>query len=97
MHIRVGAWIDPTIDGVPVILHIVGRTIEPDNNGDVLDFGMDALPAANAVGADVLQPGAQARASSADAARATLLRASDDRLDVQVAANPPAGSGSCAW
>src|ERR1700723_618697 len=43
MHITVGAWISPTIDGVPVILHIVGRTIEPDNNGDVLDFGLDAL------------------------------------------------------
>ena len=43
MHIGVGAWIKPTIDGVPVILHIVGRTIEPDNNGDVLDFGLDAL------------------------------------------------------
>ncbi len=43
MHIGVGAWISPTIDGVPVILHIVGRTIEPDNNGDVLDFGLDAL------------------------------------------------------
>jgi putative ABC transport system permease protein len=36
MHIAVGAWIKPTIDGVPVILHIVGRTIEPDNNGDVV-------------------------------------------------------------
>src|SRR6185437_7497130 len=43
MHIGVGAWISPTIDGVPVILHIVGRTIEPDNNGDVVDFGLDAL------------------------------------------------------
>ena len=43
MHVGVGAWISPTIDGVPVILHIVGRTIEPDNNGDVLDFGLDAL------------------------------------------------------
>src|SRR5580700_6036715 len=44
MHIEVGAWISPTIDGVPVpALHIVGRTIEPDNNGDVLDFGLDAL------------------------------------------------------
>ena len=46
MHVKVGSWIDPTIDGVPVILHIVGRTIEPDNNGDVVDFGLDALPGA---------------------------------------------------
>src|SRR5207245_814936 len=43
MHIKVGAWISKSIDGVPVILHIVGRTIEPDNNGDVVDFGLDAV------------------------------------------------------
>ena len=92
MHIQVGAWISPTIDGVPVILHIVGRTIEPDNNGDVLDFGLNALPAAQAAAAPfyslVLKPGI-----SADAARAHLLQASHDRLDVQVVANPASQLG----
>ena len=62
MHIAVGAWIKPTIDGVPVILHIVGRTIEPDNNGDVLDFGLDALnDAGSAPPQLVYQPGPEAR------------------------------------
>src|SRR5579862_1155097 len=93
MHIGVGAWISPTIDGVPVILHIVGRTIEPDNNGDVLDFGLDALREAGGAGpqlmyALVLKPGV-----SPAAARATLLRASHDELDVQVVANPADGLG----
>ena len=87
MHVQVGSWIDPTIDGVPVILHIVGRTIEPDNDGDVVDFGLDALPAANAAAPMfytlVLKPGVDPAA-----ARASLLRASDNRLDVQLAANP---------
>jgi putative ABC transport system permease protein len=87
MHAGVGSWIDPTIDGVPVILHIVGRTIEPDDSGDVLDFGLDALPVASASApmfySLVLRPGV-----SADAARTTLLRASGDRLDVQMVANP---------
>ncbi len=87
MHIKVGAWISPTIDGVPVILHIVGRTIEPDNNGDVLDFGLDALPAAQAASPPfyslVLAPGV-----SPAHARAKLLTASHDRLDVQVVTNP---------
>ena len=87
MHVRVGSWIDPTIDGVPVILHIVGRTIEPDNDGDVVDFGIDALPAANAAApmfySLVLKPGVDPVA-----ARASLLRASGNRLDVQLAANP---------
>ena len=92
MHVRVGSWIDPTIDGVPVILHIVGRTIEPAANGDVLDFGLDALPAASASApmfySVVLKPGVAA----ADA-RARLLAASGDRLDVQPVANPAARLG----
>jgi len=87
MHVRVGSWIDPTIDGVPVILHIVGRTIEPDDNGDVVDFGLDALPAASASApmfySLVPKPGV-----SAAAARTSLLSASGNRLDIQVAANP---------
>jgi putative ABC transport system permease protein len=87
MHVQVGSWIDPTIDGVPVILHIVGRTLEPDDNGDVVDFGLDALPAASASAPAfyslVLKPGVDPAA-----ARARLLSASGSRLDVQVGANP---------
>ncbi len=90
MHIGVGAWISPTIDGVPVILHIVGRTIEPDNNGDVLDFGLDALTEAGSAPQLqynlVLKPGV-----SAAAARAELLEASHDQLDVQTVTNPADG------
>ncbi|MGH3182070.1 MAG: FtsX-like permease family protein, partial [Streptosporangiaceae bacterium] len=91
MHIQVGAWIKPTIDGVPVILQIVGRTIEPDNNGDVLDFGLDALNDAGSAPPQlvynlVLKPGVPAAA-----ARARLLAESRDRLDVQVVANPASG------
>jgi putative ABC transport system permease protein len=92
MHVQVGSWIDPTIDGVPVILHIVGRTIEPDDSGDVVDFGLDALPAASASApmfySLVLKPGV-----SAAAARASLLRASGNRLDIQLADNPASRLG----
>jgi putative ABC transport system permease protein len=91
MHIQVGAWISKTIDGVPVILHIVGRTIEPDNNGDVVDFGLDALNHAGSAPPQlvyhlVLKPGV-----TAEAARAGLIAESHDRLDVQVVANPASG------
>ena len=91
MHIGVGAWISKTIDGVPVILHIVGRTIEPDNNGDVLDFGLDALTDAGGASPQlvyhlVLKPGV-----SAAAARARLLAESHDQLDAQTVANPASG------
>ena len=91
MHIGVGAWISPTIDGVPVILHIVGRTIEPDNNGDVLDFGLDALTDAGSAPPQlahslVLKPGVVPAT-----ARANLLKASNDRLDVRLVASPASG------
>jgi putative ABC transport system permease protein len=93
MHIGVGAWISPTIDGVPVILHIVGRTIEPYNNGDVLDFGLDALTDAGSAPPQlayslVLKPGV-----APATARANLLTASNDRLDVRLVANPTSGLG----
>jgi putative ABC transport system permease protein len=75
-----------------VILHIVGRTIEPDNNGDVLDFGLDALTEAGSAPqlqySLVLRPGV-----SAAAARAKLLEASHDQLDVQTVTNPASGLG----
>src|SRR5580693_3734224 len=91
MHIGVGTWFSQVIDGVPVILHIVGRTIEPDNNGDVLDFGLDALTDAGGAPPQlvyhlVLKPGVPA-----DAARARLLAESHDQLDVQTVANPASG------
>ena len=62
MHVGVGAWISPTVGGVPVILHIVGRSIEPDDNGDVLDFGLDALN--HAGGVEQEQRGEVSRAQS---------------------------------
>jgi putative ABC transport system permease protein len=93
MHVKVGQLIEPmTVDGVQVILRIVGRTLEPDNSGDVVDFGIDNLPAASASAASasapmfyslVLKPGVDPVA-----ARAALLKASGNRLDVQVAVNP---------
>ena len=91
MHIGVGAWIAPSIDGVAWPLHIVGRTIEPDNNGDVLDFGLDALNDAGSANPQlvnylVLKPGV-----SAATAAARLLRESDNQLDVQVVTNPASG------
>jgi putative ABC transport system permease protein len=95
MHARVGQWIGVTIDGTSVPLHIVGRTLEPDNGGDVVDFGLDTLPSLPTASAAapmfytvVLKPGVQPQA-----ARAALLRASDDRLDIQLAANPAARLG----
>jgi putative ABC transport system permease protein len=93
LHYNVGDWIEVTVDGVPMIFQIVGRTLDPDNNGDVLDFGLDALSFNGAADQPqfyslVLKPGVDPAA-----ARQQLLRQSGNRLQVQQAANPSDGLG----
>jgi putative ABC transport system permease protein len=93
LHYNVGDWVEVTVDGVPMIFHIVGRTLDPDNNGDVLDFGLDALAFNGAADQPqfyslVLKPGI-----APAAARQQLLRLSGGRLQVQQAANPSDGLG----
>jgi putative ABC transport system permease protein len=88
MHLSVGDFTSPTIDGVYVPVRITGRIIDPENNGDVLAFGMDALkiagnPQSPSAYSVVLKPGL-----SPAAARADLLRWSADQLAVQLVANP---------
>jgi putative ABC transport system permease protein len=95
MHLSVGDFISPTIDGVYVPVRITGRIIDPENNGDVLAFGMDALkiagnPQSPSSYSVVLKPGL-----SPATARADLLRWSHagggsaaDQLAVQLVANP---------
>jgi putative ABC transport system permease protein len=93
LHYHVGDWVEVTVDGVPMIFDIVGRTLDPDNNGDVLDFGLDALAFNGAADEPqfyslVLKPGVDPAA-----ARQQLLRMSGNRLQVQQAANPADGLG----
>jgi putative ABC transport system permease protein len=93
LHYNVGDWVEVTVDGVPMIFHIVGRTLDPDNNGDVLDFGLDALQLNDAAAEPqfyslVLKPGVNPAA-----ARQQLLQVSGNRLQVQQAANPADGLG----
>ena len=93
LHYHVGDWVEVTVDGVPMIFDIVGRTLDPSNNGDVLDFGLDALAFNGAADGPqfysvVLKPGVDPAA-----ARTQLLRLSGNRLQVQQAANPADGLG----
>ncbi|MCW2944002.1 MAG: hypothetical protein JWR24_719 [Actinoallomurus sp.] len=88
LHVHVGDRVRLTISGVPVIVHIVGRTIEPTLSGEVLSFGMDTLE--QSVGTSpaqsysiVLRHGAKP-----DTVRSRLLRESGDRLDIQATQNP---------
>ena len=93
LHYHVGDLVGVTVDGVPMIFHIVGRTLDPTNNGDVLDFGLDALTFNRAADQPqfysvILKPGVDP-----NAARLDLLRRSGDRLQIRQAANPADGLG----
>jgi putative ABC transport system permease protein len=92
MHYKVGDRIDATVDGVYVDVRIVGRIVDPENNGDVLAFGLDALGASGnpqppQFYSVVLRPGV-----SAAAARTRLLALSHE-LDVRLVPNPADGLG----
>ena len=78
---------------MPLILHVVGRTIEPDNNGDVLDFGLDTLTDAGGAPPQLVYSLVLKRGVPPAVARANLLQASHDRLDVQLVSNPASGLG----
>lgn len=43
LGVRVGDWVRMTVEGRPQILHLVGRTIEPDSGGRVITTTIDAL------------------------------------------------------
>jgi putative ABC transport system permease protein len=93
MHLSVGALTGVTVDGVYVDVRIVGRIIYPNDNGDVLAFGLDALKVAGNPQPPqfydvVVRPGVSATAA------ANSLRASQNQLDVQVVPNPADGLGT---
>jgi putative ABC transport system permease protein len=88
LHLKVGQFVRMWFGGVPVTFHLVGRIIDAQYEGDVLAYGRDTLadegaPSPMGFYSLVLRPGV-----SAAAARASLLRASGGRLDVQLVANP---------
>lgn len=43
LDVRVGDWVRMTVGDQPQILHIVGRSIEPDNAGRVISTSLDTL------------------------------------------------------
>ncbi|MFD8014733.1 FtsX-like permease family protein [Streptomyces sp. NPDC058955] len=80
LGVRVGDWVRMTVEGRPQILHLVGRSIEPDHGGRVVSTTLDTLrdgapglrPAFHAL---VLRPDADPRAVAAAVPAATGARA----------------------
>ncbi|MGI5484064.1 FtsX-like permease family protein [Streptomyces lavendofoliae] len=85
---RVGDWVRLTVAGHPQVLHIVGRSIEPENGGRVISTSLDTLRE-NDPGLRPslyqlqLRPGADPRAVGAE-----LADASSGRLDVREVSSP---------
>ncbi|MGW2013609.1 FtsX-like permease family protein [Streptomyces sp. NPDC001927] len=66
LGVRVGEWVRMTVEGRPQILHVVGRSVEPEQGGRVISTSLDSLregdPAMQArFHALVLSPGADPR------------------------------------
>ncbi|MGW2490691.1 FtsX-like permease family protein [Streptomyces sp. NPDC001606] len=91
LHARVGDWVRLTVGDRPQILHIVGRSIEPQNAGRVVTASLDTLRE-NAPGLAPafyqlrLRPGADPHRVAA-----ALTAAGHGRLDVHTVTNPADG------
>ncbi|NUT27124.1 MAG: FtsX-like permease family protein [Streptomyces sp.] len=91
LDVAVGDWVRVTVGDQPQILHIVGRSIEPDNAGRVISTSLDTLRE-NGTGLGPtlyelrLRPGADP-AEVAD----RLAEAGQGRLDIHAVPNPADG------
>ncbi|MFI9583574.1 FtsX-like permease family protein [Streptomyces sp. NPDC052236] len=88
LDVRVGDWVRMTVEGRPQILHIVGRSIEPEAGGRVISTTVDTLeerdPALRpAFYHLVLRPGADPRAVSS-----ALTAAAGGHLEIRETPNP---------
>jgi putative ABC transport system permease protein len=87
LGVRIGDRVRLTVGGSPLIVRIVGRAIEPDQDGEVLSVGLDSLAPKDSVPPEfyalALRPGAD-RGEVA----ARLLAQSSEGLDVQAVVNP---------
>ncbi|MEV6958430.1 FtsX-like permease family protein [Streptomyces sp. NPDC051207] len=91
LDVRVGDWVRMTVGDQPQILHIVGRSIEPENAGRVISTSLDTLrendPRLRPTLYQLrLEPGADP-----DEVAARLTAAGDGRLDVHAVPNPADG------
>jgi putative ABC transport system permease protein len=91
LDVRVGDWVRMTVGARPQILHIVGRSIEPENGGRVISTSLDTLrendPELRPTLYQLeLRPGADP-----DKVAAELTAAGHGHLDVHAVTNPADG------
>ncbi|MFM9634650.1 MULTISPECIES: ABC transporter permease [Streptomyces] len=91
LDVRVGDWVRMTVGEQPQILHIVGRSIEPENAGRVISTSLDTLRENDpGLGPTLyqlrLRPGADPGTVAG-----RLATAGEGRLDVHAVTNPADG------
>ncbi|MER6996238.1 FtsX-like permease family protein [Streptomyces sp. NPDC000410] len=91
LDVRVGDWVRMTVGGHPQILHIVGRSIEPENGGRTISTSLDTLYEND----PALRPSLYQLRLTPDAdpseVRAALTDASRGRLDIHEVTGPADG------
>ncbi|WP_431982205.1 FtsX-like permease family protein [Streptomyces qinglanensis] len=88
LDVRVGDWVRVTVGGRPQVLHLVGRSIEPEEDGRVISTTLDTLRA----GGLAQHPGFYHLVLDQDAdpaaVAAGLSSAAESRVDVREIPNP---------
>ncbi|WP_405724295.1 ABC transporter permease [Streptomyces sp. NBC_00028] len=88
LNVHVGDWIRVTVGDQPQVLHIVGRSIEPENAGRVITTSLDTLRENDpSLGPALYQVRLRPGADPHTVAR-HVLTAGDDRLDVHTVPSP---------
>ncbi|NEC26577.1 ABC transporter permease, partial [Streptomyces sp. SID8111] len=91
LHVQVGDWVRVTVGDRPQILHIVGRSIEPENAGRVISTPLDTLRANDPDLRPTLHQLELTPGADPQAVADRLTAAGDGHLDVHAVANPADG------
>ncbi|GAA3471136.1 ABC transporter permease [Nonomuraea roseola] len=87
LKVKIGDRVWLSVGGTPLIVRIVGRTVEPDLDGQVLSLGVDSLAAKDVVPPEFWGLALKKGADPADV-RDRLLAASGEGLEIQRVVNP---------
>ncbi|MGW2636051.1 FtsX-like permease family protein [Streptomyces sp. NPDC001348] len=91
LDVRVGDWVRMTVGDQPQILHIVGRSIEPENAGRVISTSLDTLRENDPRLAPTLYQLRLSPGADPDRVAAALTAAGHGHLDVHAVTNPADG------
>ncbi|MEU9334842.1 FtsX-like permease family protein [Streptomyces sp. NPDC048290] len=91
LDVRVGDWVRMTVGDQPQVLHIVGRTIEPENAGRVITTSLETLRENDPSLRPTLHQVRLAPGADPNVVAARLADAGDGHLDVHTVGNPADG------